>query len=299
MSFNIGRYTLLFVVTLGLALAGTSGIGQSKTVQKPEILPAGSLSGTITNAKKQPVANAAALLRSGVMIIAEEQQSSGIRNPDAFGRGIFGTGETSGRRVASDVNAAGLYTLDKLRPGVYNVMVEAGANSDVKYRPQRLMGVIVRPGKETALDITLHEGTTLEEVGEPMLSLPRLQQFGWLEGTITSADGMPVSSARALIKTGISFTIKQGAETLGSMKTDHMAGGFFSLQNFRVGTYSFLVEAGSLSGRKFRPQLLDNIVVKPGTRTVVNIVLSEGEGLERVAAPSIKMQTVKLLAAQP
>ena len=294
-----GRLSVAIMGLVGVAgvvMAGNASLGQGKATEKPQTLPPGSVTGTITNAKKQSVSNAAALIKSGVMITAEEQQSSGVRNPDAFGRGIFGTGETSGRRAASDVNAGGLYTLDKLRPGVYNLMVEAGAINVTLYRPQRLMGVVVRPGKETALDITLHEGTGLEEVGEPMLSVPKLQQYGWMEGTITNADGKPVDSARALIASGISFTIKKGAETMGSLKTDHMAGGFFSIQNCIPGTYSFLVEAGSLPGKKFRPQLISNVVIKPGIRTLLKIVMSEGEGLERVEAPSVKMQPVKLLS---
>ncbi len=285
---------LLLSVGAGLVLTGYGVHSQNKPAPKPE--SPGSLSGTITDEKKQPVSNAFALIRSGVVITAEEQQNSTIRNPDASGRSILGGGEAAGHRVQSDANAGGLYTLDKLRRGVYNLMVEAGSGSDnKKYRPQRLMSVVVHSGKETTLDITLHEGTTLEEVGEPAVSNPVAKERGWLEGTLTSAEGLPVTSAQSLVRDGITITVKKGSEAVGNVKTDVMAGGFFSVQNCYPGTYSLVIPAGQLPGKNYRPMLLSNVVVKPGQRTLLNIVMPEGAGLERVSAPPVKMQPLKLL----
>ena len=295
MLFTKHSYRTLLAVMAMLALAGYGVHSQNKPT--PKVQPPGSVTGTITDEKKKSVSNAFALIRSGVMITAEEQQNSTVRNPDASGRNILGLGEAAGRRVQSDVNTGGLYTLDKLPPGVYNLTVEAGNDSDNKAcRPQRLMGVAVHSGKETALDITLHAGTTLEEVGEPAVSNPAAMQRGWLEGTITSADGHPITSAQALVRDGVTITIKKGSETVGSVKTDVMAGGFYSVQNCFPGTYSFVIPAGQLPGKKFRPMLINNVVVKPGLRSVLNIVMPEGEGLERVNTPAVKMQPIKMVS---
>lgn len=298
MMLRQSRFSMTIAGLVGLVIAGTAGMGQEKATDKPKPPPPGSVTGTITNEKKQAVSNAFSLIRSGVIIVAEEQQVSTGRNPDASGRTVFGTGEAAGHRVQSDVNAGGLYTLDKLRHGVYNLTIEGGSTNDgKKYRPQRIMGVLVRPDKETTLDIILHEGTTLEEVGEPAVSNPAANQRGWLEGTITSADGFPVTNAQALVRDGLPITIKKGAEGLGSVKTDVMAGGFFSIQNCFPGTYSFVIPAGQLPGRKFRPLLISNVVVKPGVRTVLTVVMAEGDGLQRVEASSLsKMQPIKLLS---
>ena len=271
----------------------------AKPAAKPAATPApGSLTGTITNTAHKPVNNAHTLIASGVMVTAEAVASAGIRNPDAFGRGVLGAGESPGRRAASNSSAGGLYTLSNLTPGVYNLMVEAGEISATRYRPQRIMGVVVRAGQETTLDITLHEGDALEEVGEPTLSASGMRGRGWLEGTIVTPDGTPVHSARALLATGVIITVGNSTGTLGGFKTDHMAGGFFSLENVVPGTYSFLIEAGVQLGKKYRPQQIKNIVVKPGQRTVLSVVVSEGDSLERVDASSsnaVKMQPFKVL----
>ena len=288
-------FPLFSVVSLGLLLAGgTPGVHSAPRPVLQAQQAFGSITGTISNEQHQSIHNAHALITSGVVVTAEPQANAGVRNPDAFGRGVFGAGETSGRRAASDANAGGLYTLDKLKPGVYNLTVEAGERDTKPYRPLRIMGVVVRPGQETSLDITLHPGDTLEEAGEPTLSDPSLKQFGWLEGTIVTPEGRPVHSARALIATGVSVTISNASGKLGDIKTDHMAGGFFSIQNLHVGTYSFLVETGEFTGpTRYRPQQVRNIVVKPGIRTVLNIVMPEGTELQRAEAQP-KVQTLKL-----
>ena len=37
----------------------------------------------------------------------------------------------------------------------------------MKYRPQHIFGLIVEPDKRTILNITVHEGEALEEIGKP------------------------------------------------------------------------------------------------------------------------------------
>ena len=295
--FTMPRRVLsLCAVSVGCLFFRGLGAGSGAARAMQTAAASGSLTGTITNAAHKPVNNAHALIASGVVITAEPQATSGVRNPDAFGQGVFGTGESPGRRAASNAGAGGLYTLDKLQPGVYNLMVEAGEINPTSYRPQRVMGVVVRPGQETTLDITLHEGQTLEEVGEPTISASGMRQRGWLEGTIVTPDGRPVHSARSLLATGVIITVSNAGGKLGGFKTDHMAGGFFSLENMVPGTYSLLIEAGSSRARSTARSRSRTSWSSPDSAALLTIVMSEGDGLERVDAPAIKMQPLKIAA---
>src|SRR5580700_2676685 len=60
------------------------------------------------------------------------------------------------------------YTLRDLKPGVYEVFVGSSKDDAVQYRPQHIMGLVVRPGVRTLLNIVVHEGRsdTIEEVGK-------------------------------------------------------------------------------------------------------------------------------------
>jgi hypothetical protein len=51
------------------------------------------------------------------------------------------------------------------------VFVDQGFQYDqfhrlIEYRPQRIFGVVVEPQKRTRLNITVHEGKELEEIGQ-------------------------------------------------------------------------------------------------------------------------------------
>lgn len=290
----VTRYRFLSSFALSLGLLMTGAQRDVHSTPRPEQTAFGSLTGAITNEQHQAIHNAQALLASGVVITAEAQENAGIRNPDAFGRGIFGTGETTGRRTASDLNAGGLYTLDKLKPGVYNLTVEAGELNAKPYRPQRIMGVVIKPGQQTTLDITLHPGERLEEVGEPTVAAHKNLQFGCLEGTVVTAEGKALHSASALLATGVTIVVSNASGKLGAFKSDHMAGGFFSIQNFHAGTYTFLVEASEIPGPvRYHPVQIRNVVIKPGVRTVLNIVPPAGTELERIDAQP-KIQPFKL-----
>jgi hypothetical protein len=68
----------------------------------------------------------------------------------------------------SEMGANGLFSFRDLKPGVYEVLVDATRKGEVRHRPQRLFGVMVKPGARTMLDITVHPGEALEEVGKPV-----------------------------------------------------------------------------------------------------------------------------------
>lgn len=52
----------------------------------------------------------------------------------------------------------GLFSMEGLRPGIYDVWVPALKNAEGKYRAQRILGVVVKPGVRTMLNIVVVEG---------------------------------------------------------------------------------------------------------------------------------------------
>jgi hypothetical protein len=75
----------------------------------------------------------------------------------------------------SDPPKGGFYTFRDVVPGVYEVFVEQsviGMNAPERktYRPQRVLGVAVGGGRRTVLNLTVHPGNALEEIGKPTLT---------------------------------------------------------------------------------------------------------------------------------
>lgn len=72
--------------------------------------------------------------------------------------------------IISDPNMGGFYSNNHLKPGVYDVSVPTGywGNTGSRpYRPQRILGILIRPGQRTLLNIIMPEGETLQETGKP------------------------------------------------------------------------------------------------------------------------------------
>ncbi len=80
--------------------------------------------------------------------------------------------------ITSDPNIGGFYSNNHLKPGVYDVSVTAGRWSNTgsqPYRPQRILGILIKPGQRTLLNIVMPEGETLQETGEPaVISAPAI-----------------------------------------------------------------------------------------------------------------------------
>jgi hypothetical protein len=256
---------------------------------------AGSISGTVTNTDKTPVNNTTTLLASGVYLDLQEYRVEVAYNPgdSSFSRGVLADSAGNARRSA-DNNLGGLYTFDSLKPGVYNLIVEAGQLGTTHYRPQRILGVVVKPGQETTLDITLHEGATLEEIGDPKGNTVRGLQNGWLEGTVTTPEGLPVNSAKTLIVSGIQLTLKKSTGEQARLETDRLAGGLFSFATLKPGIYDIIVDTGENGTTFYRPQIIRHVVIKPGMRTFLPIVMHEGRTLERVTAPAVTAKAVQV-----
>jgi hypothetical protein len=72
----------------------------------------------------------------------------------------------------TDPEKGGFYTFRNVKPGTYEVFVDRTFQRDrqgqiLNYRPQHIFGLVVEPDKRTVLNITVHEGEALEEVGKP------------------------------------------------------------------------------------------------------------------------------------
>lgn len=256
--------------------------------------PTGSLSGAVTNTDKKPVNNTTTLIASGVFLDLQEYRFETAYNPgdSTLSRGVLSDSEKSNFRRSADNNMGGLYTFDKLKPGVYNVIVEAAQMGETHYRPQRIVGLIVKPSQETTLDITLHEGIGLEESGEPKGNTAAGLKNAWIEGTVTNPDGQPVLSARTLLASGIQLTLKKSTGEQIRLETDRLVNGFFSCASLKPGVYDVIVDTGLNGTTYYRPQILRNVPIKAGVRTFLPITMHEGRELERVTAPAITTQAI-------
>lgn len=67
-----------------------------------------------------------------------------------------------------DSATGNFYTMRDLKPGVYEIFVGSSKDDETQYRPQHIMGLVVKPGVRTLLNIVVHEGKSdaIEEVGK-------------------------------------------------------------------------------------------------------------------------------------
>lgn len=276
----------------------------------------GTLTGTITSPEGKPVNANSGLIAAGVFVNLQKSGKDAYYDPgDYHKRGIFGDVENGRSRVSGNRNMGGLYTFNNLRPGIYNLIVEAGVIPDNErggytyYRPQRIVGIVVKPGQETVLDIIMHpgdklrqsgdpKGNTLEMVGEPKSDAGDKWTGGWIEGTITNPDGQPVWSTGGLLVSGVVLTLKKSTGEQGTVQTDHFAGGFYSTPVFLPGMYDVIVEKGRRYDAMYRPIIISRVVIKPGVRTILNIVMKPGDALERVTSPQPVTEPVKIVAVR-
>ena len=74
--------------------------------------------------------------------------------------------------MKSDPTLGGFYSNHELKPGLYDVSVTTGYwgnTGSQPYRPQRILGVLIKPGQRTLLNIVMPAGETLQETGNPVV----------------------------------------------------------------------------------------------------------------------------------
>jgi len=72
--------------------------------------------------------------------------------------------------IPSDLSMGGFYSNHTLKPGIYDISVTTGYGSNTgstPYRPQRILGIVIKSGQRTLLNIVMPQGATLEETGKP------------------------------------------------------------------------------------------------------------------------------------
>jgi len=86
---------------------------------------------------------------------------------------VLQDGEGRRRETKNDLSLGGYYSFRDLKPGIYEVFVketeQCFGDEKTAYRPQHIFGIIVAPAKRTKLDITVHRGSELEEIGQPLV----------------------------------------------------------------------------------------------------------------------------------
>ena len=134
------------------------------------------------------VLGAATLLRTAVPAHAQNEAGTGwiegvvvneagkpVNKPGDIFDGAIVTiqpKEGKGFYTPSDRSRGGFYTFRNLKPGIYELFVNASyghnkQNEQVDYRPQHHFGISVQSDKREVLNITVHEGNGLEEFGKP------------------------------------------------------------------------------------------------------------------------------------
>ena len=110
-------------------------------------------------------------------------------------------------------------------------------------------------------------------------------QYGWLEGTITNSDGVVIANG---MYSGDGKTIKgirQGGGEF-NVQSNAQLGGLYSAKNLRPGTYDITLEKGYVGNTAYCPERIFGVVVKPGQRTILNIVMDQGTTYEEVGKPN-------------
>ncbi len=112
-----------------------------------------------------------------------------------------------------------------------------------------------------------------------------VSQYGWLEGTITNNQG-EIISGQAYTHVGkrIKGTRQGGGEFY--VLTDPQLGGLYSATNIKPGVYDITLEKGYVGQTPYCPERILGVVVKPGQRTVLNVVMDQGETYEEVGKPT-------------
>ena len=112
-----------------------------------------------------------------------------------------------------------------------------------------------------------------------------VSQYGWLEGTITNNQGQPVEGRQTVTRGKHISGIRQGGGEFEAT-SDLQMGGFYSAKNIKPGVYDITLEKGYVDQTPYCPERILGVVVKPGQRTVLNVVMDQGETYEEVGKPT-------------
>lgn len=115
-------------------------------------------------------------------------------------------------------------------------------------------------------------------------------QYGWLEGTITTEQGNPVQETSSGFGLAKSIKLVRHGGGAYTIPSDLSMGGFYSNHTLKPGIYDISVTTGywgNTGSMPYRPQRVLGIVIKPGQRTLLNIIMPQGLTLEETGQPAV------------
>jgi len=120
-------------------------------------------------------------------------------------------------------------------------------------------------------------------------------QYGWLEGTVTTDQGHPVVEPDFTAGKQVKL-VRHGGGAY-TIQSDPLMGGFYSNHELKPGIYDVSVTAGrygNTGSAFYRPQRILGLLIKPGQRTILNIVMPPGDTLQETgttAGVSVQVTT--------
>lgn len=124
-------------------------------------------------------------------------------------------------------------------------------------------------------------------------------QYGWLEGTVTTDQGHPVEERNFGGSKQIKLT-RHGGGTY-TVISDSSMGGFYSNHELKPGVYDVSVTTGfwgNTGSIPYRPQRILGVLIKPGRRTLLNIVMPTGDTLQETGVPTVVSTQVTNVAVE-
>lgn len=110
---------------------------------------------------------------------------------------------------------------------------------------------------------------------------------GWLEGRVHDGEGNP-------LHVYVQYRHESGdPDTF--VATDRSADGLYTIRDLRPGVYEVLVREVP---EGYRPQRHFGVLVKPGSRTVLNITLKRGKGMEEIGKPAFNTEPAVHLGSE-
>ena len=141
---------MIGTLTFFSILFTTGHLAFAQTAATPDASQYGWLEGTITNNQGQAI--------RGTQFGGDGKHIKGVRQ----GGGEF--------EAQTSLEMGGLYSVRNIKPGVYDITLEKGwIGNQSPYCPERIFGVVIKPGQRTVLNIVMDPGETYEEVGKPVV----------------------------------------------------------------------------------------------------------------------------------
>jgi len=142
---------------------------------------------------------------------------------------------------------------------------------------KRLTTLVLLAGLSTAAFAHGHNSTAA--------STPKpAPQYGQLEGTVTTTDGIVIWAP--MNHGGVHVTgVAEDGRAKFDKPADTTMGGLYRIDKLPPGYYDLKISTGYVNGIAYQPQVIYAVQIKPNEKTVLNIKMDQGEGLNVVGTP--------------